>query len=764
MAERLGVAVLELRTDDRKLTRGLKRAKGAARALDRSLDQTGRAAIALGTKFQLAASKMRTAFVAVATRVKAVGLQLRNAAIPLALFGAAAIKVTFEFDEALAKIIGLVGESREQVEEWRKSILELSPAVGKGPVELANALFFITSAGFKGQKALDILEQSAKAAAGGLGETAVVADAVTNALAAYAESGLEAGDATDTLVAAIQAAKVEASDLAPILGRILPFSSELGISFSDTAGAIAILTKQTGDAALAATGLRGILAKLVKPSEQGKIALAGVGLSVEDLTRNIQEQGLVAALRDLEKRFGGNRDLMGKVFEDIEGLLAVYTLLGTDVQVVADVMKIMEDRLGATDRAIEAQEGGVLDAKQAWAAFNVALILIGDVLKGPVLDGLNLITAALVKFAETGPKIVDAFGGMMVAASDALFRVLVPEQARANRILDETAARLERMATRAAQVRASLAKGIVIDPAAPAAGEVIEVIDEEAIARMNRASAAVILMGEGFKGLRAHQIAAREGMREWSKELEDQAAILRRQIMTPQQRYNELIKKYTVLLKAGKISREVFTEAEKQAAEALREMTDEVEDTEAAVDKLGDEVESVMGRMIGDLKAGELSWESFADVAINAIRNIADSFISSLGEQAGGFLGDILGAAVGSFIGGGGSTGPGPGGSGVPRFQGGGSLRSRELAIVGEAGPEFFRPDVPGTVIPNESIGLGGVVFNQSFDFRGADPGVFSRAHIFAKQIKEETIDEMAELMDSGGTMSQISGRRRKRP
>jgi tRNA U34 5-carboxymethylaminomethyl modifying GTPase MnmE/TrmE len=58
------------------------------------------------------------------------------------------------------------------------------------------------------------------------------------------------------------------------------------------------------------------------------------------------------------------------------------------------------------------------------------------------------------------------------------------------------------------------------------------------------------------------------------------------------------------------------------------------------------------------------------------------------------------------------------------------------------------------------------MTINQTFnqDFRGAQPGVFSRAHIFKEQIKQETIQELAELIDSGGTMAQITGRRRRRP
>jgi TP901 family phage tail tape measure protein len=759
------VAVLELRTDDRKLTKGLKRAKADSQRLGRDLDRTGRAATRLGTTFRRAGLKMRTAFVAVGKRVKAVGLQLRNAAIPLALFGAAAVKVGFEFDEALSKIVGLVGESREQVDEWRKAILKLAPAVGKGPGELADALFFITSAGFKGAKALDILESSARAAAGGLGDTAVVADAVTNALAAYAKAGLEAGDATDTLVAAIQAAKVEASALAPQLGRILPLSAELGISFAETAGALALLTKQSGDAAQATVGLRGILSKLVKPSEQGKKALADIGLTIDDLVRSIQEQGLVAALRDLETRFKGNRELMGKVFEDIEGLLGVYVLLGTDIAVVNDVQAIMENRLGATDRAMAAQVGGVLDARQAWAAFNVALILVGDALKGPVLVGLNLITEALTKFAETGPKIIEAFGDMMVSASDALFRVLVPSQARANRLLDETAARAE---ARVKQLRVTLKDAFGGEPvtaAAPAlfpdADEGDGVVDAAQINETTSAFGSLAVVQDNFF---SRQVAARQRIEEFNASLEVQAEILKDKILTPQQQYNKLIEEYTVLLNNGKISREQFTIAEKQAAEALQEMTEDTEDAIVAADRLDDAMQDLGFTFTSAFEDAIIAGKSFQDVLRGILEDIARIALRRAVTEplAGAVSGFFSNLDFGALFGGGGSIDPGN--ITLMGKEHGGRVRARQLVVTGEGGPEIFRPDVSGTIIPNDRLGMAGVTVNQSFDFRGSELGVFSKAHIFAAQIKEETIQEMAELMDAGGTMAQISGRRRKRP
>ncbi|MCH7995459.1 MAG: hypothetical protein IIB57_13585 [Planctomycetes bacterium] len=76
MPERLGSAVLELRTDDAKFTKGVKGAESGARKLGRQLKKTGDRSRTLGFRLSV-----------LGTRVRALGrsfFTLRNAAILVA--------------------------------------------------------------------------------------------------------------------------------------------------------------------------------------------------------------------------------------------------------------------------------------------------------------------------------------------------------------------------------------------------------------------------------------------------------------------------------------------------------------------------------------------------------------------------------------------------------------------------------------------------------------------------------------------------------
>ena len=256
-----------------------------------------------------------------------------------------------------------------------------------------------------------------------------------------------------------------------------------------------------------------------------------------------------------------------------------------------------------------------------------------------------------------------------------------------------------------------------------------------------------------------------------AEDLAEQGRIIRAEVATPLEIYNKRIEELDRLLKVGAIDLETFNRAVAQAQEPLAEMAEGTEDVEDAMKDLGREVESTMRRLGDDLLAGELSWESFARTALNAIHSVIEAqFAASAGGDGGGIFGDILGSILGDFDffdGGGELVGvSGAGGRGLDSLQHGGPLRAGVPTIVGEAGPEILVSRRGGTVLPNEALGAMGsnVTIHQSFDFRGAQPGVFAGAQRFKDEIKGETVAAVFDLINQGGKEAQISGRRRARP
>ncbi len=335
----------------------------------------------------------------------------------------ASMKTYNEFDTTLNKIAGLVGINREVIKGWEKDIRNLSVETGKSSRELADALYFITSAGIGGSEAMDVLEMSAKAAAAGLGEAKVVADLVTSAMNAYGSETLSAQKATDILVATVREGKAEPEDLAASMGMVLPIASELGVSFDQVGAAIAGMTRTGTDAATASTQLRQILASLLNPTAQASDALASFGTSASEMRRKLREEGLIDTLIDLNEKFGDNEEAASLVFGNIRALSGVLDLLGSNAEENIAIFGKMAESGGALDMAFQATE----DSARAWERLKVQMENTKLVIGGAVapamtnlMEGITPLIEKITEWIEKNPELtknilvaVGAIGGLV---------------------------------------------------------------------------------------------------------------------------------------------------------------------------------------------------------------------------------------------------------------------------------------------------------------------------------------------------------------
>lgn len=347
------------------------------------------------------------------------GTMTKSLTLPLVAAGAAGVKLSLDFEKSFAKITGLVGVASEDIGELKDGVMALAGQTGKAPQELADALFTVTSAGFRSAEAMDVLEMAAKASAAGLGETNTIAQALTGAINAYGPAVLNAADATDILVATARAGNFESSQLAGVLGKITPFAKQAGASLEDVGGSIALLTRVNNNATESGTQVAAMLRAFVVPSEEAKTALADLYGSTQNFRDIIGERGLVAALQDLDDRLGGNREQLGKILGSSEAASAAFQILEADAATLDDTFGTVGDATGMLDSAFGsmAETAGFKNA-QAFAKLQTALIQVGDVLIPLIADVAEFAAVFLDAFSSLpGPvqTSVIALGGLLAA-------------------------------------------------------------------------------------------------------------------------------------------------------------------------------------------------------------------------------------------------------------------------------------------------------------------------------------------------------------
>ena len=379
----------------------------------------------LTTQMQGSLAKVQTG---IAGKAALIGKAL---AVPLLLAGAAAIKMATDFEASMTKIEALVGIGRDQINAWRDDILELAKTVPAGPKELADALFFVTSAGLRGQEALDALTVSAKAAAAGLGETQTVADAVTSAMNSYAASGLDAERATDVLIATVREGKLPTEELAGAIGQVLPVASSLGVTFDQVGAAIASATRQGLNVARAATGIRFLLTAFTKPTQQAVEMLDQFGFSIGAVQQSLAERGLLATLQELASTFDlttvAGKQAFATVVGGARGLSVSSILVGQNAEDVAQVFDNLANSVGATAKAFDiASQSAEFRFGTTLSSLQVAAVQVGSALlplaetaasfATEVADALGTLEGPMTVVVKNADLLAKAFVAWLVIA------------------------------------------------------------------------------------------------------------------------------------------------------------------------------------------------------------------------------------------------------------------------------------------------------------------------------------------------------------
>jgi TP901 family phage tail tape measure protein len=266
-------------------------------------------------------------------------------------------------------------------------------------------MFFITSAGLRGKNALEALEISAKGSAAGLGTASQMALAMVSAMNAYQSSGMTAAKAGDILAATIRKGNLEINQLAPIIGRLLPIASSMGLAFEDVGGAIAVLTLTGSKAAEAQIGIQGILKAFAKPAKHAVDALAAVGLNFQQLRDMIRKPGgIIEAIRLIDEAMEreGETGEIAQIFGDIRPLKASMNILAQAPGMVDQVMKEVRESskgigvLGEAFEAVAKEPGFKFD--QMMSQIKVTMISIGDVVSRFVLPWIDKVRTTLNDF------------------------------------------------------------------------------------------------------------------------------------------------------------------------------------------------------------------------------------------------------------------------------------------------------------------------------------------------------------------------------
>lgn len=346
------------------------------------------------------------------------GAAVAGMGLAIAAASVVATKAAVDFDRSFTRMQTLAGVTAGEVVKITAAVKDMALDTGRAPQDLADALYFISSSGFKTAEAMVALEATAKGSAIGLGATAVVADVVTSAMNSYGHANLGAAEATGIMAKAVQLGKIESDQLAISIGQVIPNASMAGVSFNEAAAALAGMSLSGINAARGATMVRQTLQDIIAPSDTARKHLFDMGIKLEDVQKIFRDQGYLQGIQFLRDNLG-ELDLR-KVVNDAEAFTGIMALTGDNAERVRQIFAEME-AAGAvslnTAFAI-AEQSQSFTWDQGVALLKVALLDLGQVVLPIVSVAIKEMIGGYIALREA----VSAVSGF-VAANATEFKI-----------------------------------------------------------------------------------------------------------------------------------------------------------------------------------------------------------------------------------------------------------------------------------------------------------------------------------------------------
>lgn len=264
----------------------------------------------------------------------------------------AATKAASDFSLAVAEIETILPKGQKSTGELKDELRALQRQFGGKATKQAKAYYQTISAGITdAAKAANVLEVANKLAIGGIGELEPTIDVLTSIINTYGDENLSAAEASDLLFTTVKNGKTTLSELSQFIGKALPNSKRLGVSFSELTASIATLTSRGLDTAKASTQLTRFFGAIA--NGQDRAAKLGPEVAKAFDIQALKAKGLTKFLQDLKVAINGDEAALQELLGSNEAASAFTVLTAQNFEKLTASLKDNANAAGATEEAYQ---------------------------------------------------------------------------------------------------------------------------------------------------------------------------------------------------------------------------------------------------------------------------------------------------------------------------------------------------------------------------------------------------------------------------
>lgn len=307
-------------------------------------------------------------------------------------FGAESFKSAAAVEDSLARVVAVVVDAKQNLEELDKTITSAALSTGSSTEQAAAAMAAFAETGRTSADSITALVPILQLARVATIEVAQAAGIVDDALDQFGLSAGDAAEVVDTLVKASGGSQDALNGMASAMGKLAPAAKDAGLSFKDTATLLGFFAQNGLKAETAGKSLETVFRDLKNPASNLRTELSGLGTHTEDFKTAVAS--LTAGTEQSKTAF----DSLDKASQRVISAFATqgpaaFEAFKQSVQSSAGAAKSFVDTLDET------ANGGI-------KRFGNAFSTLGEELAKPILEPLgkelNRLADKLTAFLQSG--------------------------------------------------------------------------------------------------------------------------------------------------------------------------------------------------------------------------------------------------------------------------------------------------------------------------------------------------------------------------
>jgi TP901 family phage tail tape measure protein len=286
---------------------------------------------------------------------------------------ALAINESGKFGGSFREISTLIDASSADIGKFREDVLIYAQSSGKSIEDINQSIYKAVSAGISYKDVMGALASAEKLSIAGRNDLASTTVLLAGTMNAYGASANQAGHYSDVFMETVRRGLTTLPDLAGSLANVTGIASMGKVPIETLSAAIAALTATGIPTEQAITGMKNVIANIIKPTDEAAKMAASLGIQFNAAA--LQTKGLEAVLWDAWRATNGNAESMNTLFGSIRGLNAATILASDSSGRFKETLAAMQNVAGTTDEAYKKMAGGFTEVNQNLKN-NIAVLLI----------------------------------------------------------------------------------------------------------------------------------------------------------------------------------------------------------------------------------------------------------------------------------------------------------------------------------------------------------------------------------------------------